>query len=560
MRSFAALLALCVALPAQQEQPVFRTTTRLVEFTVVALDKKGNPVTDLKQEDFTVQEKGQRRDVAFFRFEGGTAAADASRKPAALPEGTFSNRVEYSPGPPRNISAIVLDTLNTPPTQTMWARAQVTRSLRALAPQTRVAVYHLGAKLGVIHDFSDDVDSLREKVAKSIMALPLQVTSDIDAMARDAEELLALFDNDPVVAEMLINQIEIEGMANASVRQRRMEMTLRALEALGQHLAGIPGRKNLIWIGGGISMLTITGAMGFGPHGGFNSYEDEVTNAARRLAQQSITLYVVDSRGLTGTKGVDASLKSAPTIPGRGRFDRQIQAEEVSADPLPAAYTLADITGGRVIKNTNDPMDGMSQAARDVQASYSLGFYAGGEPNGKWHKLNVKVKRPGVRLEYRQGFLSEQPAAEPLKWTVEDWRAAVQNPIPSTAIVLDARCEGAGGGQPGIVALTVVVDPKSLYFRRVQGKLTADVEFGIADKAAGGRVGFTSQGGVFVLKDGEDSQQSRGGLIYTRKWKPPEGISTIRIIVRDKLTGRHGTLDLPYNRIPGLRPAVTGRQ
>ena len=74
--------------------------------------------------------------------------------------------------------------------------------------------------------------------------------------------------------------------------------SLAAMEALGQHLAGIPGRKNLVWIGAGFSMLSVTGAMGMGAHGGVEKFEDKVRQTAQRLAQQGIILYIVDSKGI----------------------------------------------------------------------------------------------------------------------------------------------------------------------------------------------------------------------------------------------------------------------
>src|SRR5688572_1324256 len=157
---------------AQQAQtPVFRTTTRLVELTVTALDKKGNAVTDLRLEDFTIQENGKPRPIAFFKYDGGPPLAP---KAPPLPDGVFTNRVELSPGPPRNITALVLDELNTPPQHSVRVRAMITRYLKALAPQTRVAVFHLGAQLRVLHDFTDDADSLRARIEKSVLSMPLQ--------------------------------------------------------------------------------------------------------------------------------------------------------------------------------------------------------------------------------------------------------------------------------------------------------------------------------------------------------------------------------------------------
>ena len=92
MRPFLILILAAGVLCAQNEAPTFRTTTRLVEFTIVALDSHGNAVADLKKNELEVMEKGHRRDIAFFRFEG----AESTARPQSLPAGLFSNRVEFS--------------------------------------------------------------------------------------------------------------------------------------------------------------------------------------------------------------------------------------------------------------------------------------------------------------------------------------------------------------------------------------------------------------------------------------------------------------------------------
>src|SRR5262245_61729557 len=80
------------ATPAQST-PAIRATSELVLVNVVVRDKKGNLIRDLKQEDFTVLEDGQKQQIASFDFENieefvlagqqGPLTSGASGQPAA---------------------------------------------------------------------------------------------------------------------------------------------------------------------------------------------------------------------------------------------------------------------------------------------------------------------------------------------------------------------------------------------------------------------------------------------------------------------------------------------
>ena len=81
--------------PAAQAQaaPVIKVTTRLVQVSLVAHDKKGQPVADLKKEDFTLYDKGQEQPIKLFSMETSKPAADAAAEAAKpLPAGVVSNR------------------------------------------------------------------------------------------------------------------------------------------------------------------------------------------------------------------------------------------------------------------------------------------------------------------------------------------------------------------------------------------------------------------------------------------------------------------------------------
>jgi VWFA-related protein len=548
-RLFTAALAVSL-LAAQQPATVFRAGTKLVEVTVTVLDKKGNAVTGLDQNDFTVLDEGKPRPVAFFRFDGAPPPPAETSAGPALPAGVFTNRPGLSGvEAPRNITALVLDSLNTAPQEGVLARAQMMRYLRALAPQTRVAIYVMGTQLRVLHDFTADAASLRAKLEKASLGMPAQNVTDFNQSVIEAEEFVNMFppEMQAIAAEIARNQLEVEALGNAAARRIRLEQSLAAMEALGAHLAGIPGRKSVVWIGGGFSMITLTGNMGMGPHGSYENFDAKVRQTAQRLAQQGVILYIVDSKGLTMPLEQTAASKGALPQRGRGRFESQMDTEAVANDPRPAMQLMADITGGRYFYNTNDLAAGFKQTALDIQASYTLGFYMSDEPDDKWHKLKVRVKRSGISVRNREGYLASRGSTQPVEWTNETWRSVFSNPIGSTAIPLTAKCERTPAGE---LALTLLADANALQFRPDGAMYKADLEIAIADSAADGKAqtqltAFTAQ---VAAADWEAAKQR--GVTYRHQWKlAPETIS-LRIIVHDVRSGQYGALDVPLKNLP----------
>jgi VWFA-related protein len=142
--------------------PVVRVNTRLVLVDVVVAGKKNHePVTGLKSDDFTVLEKGKPQKIAFFTSPDRLKKASPAD---ALPPGTYSNRPQYrSPGGAPTL--IVLDAVNTPPQNQVYARDQLFKFVKEQYTRGEpVAVLALATKFIILQDFTSDPQLLVQAI------------------------------------------------------------------------------------------------------------------------------------------------------------------------------------------------------------------------------------------------------------------------------------------------------------------------------------------------------------------------------------------------------------
>ena len=134
------VLALPQTPPAQNPAPVFRAATRLVQVNVVVHDKHGQPIADLKKEDFTVLERGKPQSIALFSLnDGGTAPAAQ-----ALPPHIFSNAVAARSDVPTGVTVLLLDLVNTGFLDQQRAGESVRAFLTQIQPQDRMFERNFG--------------------------------------------------------------------------------------------------------------------------------------------------------------------------------------------------------------------------------------------------------------------------------------------------------------------------------------------------------------------------------------------------------------------------------
>ena len=258
------------------------------------------------------------------------------------------------------------------------------------------------------------------------------------------------------------------------------------------------------------------------------NYEPPIRLAAQRLANQGIVIYPVDAKG--NCRPLDTSSDEGP-----------YGLNDATPDVFSTLNVVADVTGGRVTKYDDDLSKGVLIAANDLRGTYTVGFYAADEPDDRWHAISLATKRRGVTLRHRQGYLSAA-RTQPQTLTSEGWTQLAHAPLGSSGIRFNGRPTIA----PQQVTVLLQIAAGDLYFQNRAGKTIADLEIGVVQKTAGRVVNVRQQPLEVTLND--PAKDQRAAVISSATtWPLVAETTAIRVIVRDRLTGRHGTLEIPLS-------------
>jgi hypothetical protein len=202
----------------------------------------------------------------------------------------------------------------------------------------------------------------------------------------------------------------------------------------------------------------------------------------------------------------------------------------------------------------NDPARGVEVAAADSRGAYSVGFYSAADPADQWHNVSVKSRRPGVRLLARQGYVAERATPQAQEWTTDQWTAAIHGALGSNAMRIDARAVN----QSGTIRMQLQIPAEDLSLHPIDGRLAADIEIAIAEKAPDGETRTIKLTAAIRAAEDQASRLKDGVFRHEWTWELKPGTDTVRLIARDRHTGRYGSLDLPVSQIPA-RPAASPR-
>jgi VWFA-related protein len=508
-------------------QGPIQITTRLVQVTVIVRDKNG-PLSDLTKNDFEVSDKGKSRPLAMFRMTRANNGA-----PPVTPEpDKFSNRIDQQNDSPVAATVLLFDRLNTPFKDQVAAREQMLKLLRLIDPASPIAIYALGDDLRILHDFTQN----HERLSRALQAYRPAPSVQL-ANSKDAPGLSPTADANGLLAQ-------ISGSLQEYATDRRVSMTLAAMQVIANRMAGVSGRKNLIWVSGAFPLQVGFERNGVGAATSPIRYEGDLKNAAESIDRADVAVYPVDARGLLLNNSVRTSMPAPRNQTGFGVHSTyQIPEDMVQNRETDTMELLASWTGGKAFINTNDLQGAIRKAIEDSEVTYTLGFYVDEkELDGTYHELKVKVDRKGADVRYRKGYFATRvgsPGSAPLIAVLNN---AAMSPADATGMPLTAWLN-PDPAKAGSFILTLNVSLKNLAFQEKNGHWVDAVDFTLIQQSADGRkldqtsnvinLNVTDENHARLLKDGIDLKFSL---------TPAPNMSQIRVATMDQATGNIGSL------------------
>jgi VWFA-related protein len=546
-----------------QPASVLKVTTRLVVVDVVATDRKGAPVIDLKQDEVTIIEDGKPQSIRSFSFQGGpeksVEAKEAKLVEPPLPPGVVTNVRRLKPGAP--LAVLLLDGINTRLNNQQYAKTQFLEFLKKLPADQPGAVYLLGTKLRLIQDFTSDPAVLR-----SVVQNLKDFRSPLMENANGGPKKF-WYEGMPLPAEIKRRALEFQQETESDQVDQRLSITLSALNQLARTLAGYPGRKNLIWVSETFPLLIVPNKVPYGESAAraWRTYNAATASTVNLLSDAQIAVYPVDARTLVGTDLYNAAARYDERGDANGgRGSQPGRALDDTSDELMAARgtmeELAEGTGGRAFYNRNDLGNAVREGIADGATYYMLGYYPANKAwDGHYRKIKIHVTRPGVTLRYRLGYFALDPAdysRQNQQHRNAEFSAALSLDVPiSTALPFSAAVlpESATGSHKTII--NFAVDAHTLSFTEAEGhKKHAAIQC-VAQVFPANGLDKPLQTESDVI-DANLPPQSyelvmQRGLPCRVALELPQGDYLFRLGVRDNYTGLIGTANIQWTVAAG---------
>jgi VWFA-related protein len=518
--------------PPPASQGRIEVSTELVLVNLVARDKKGNFVRDLKKEDFTLFEDGKKQEISTLDFENVDEMATAGAAEVTVSGsagGTLLRAGKKAPptldARDRRLMLFFFDFSAMDP-------EQIDRSVDAakkfvetkMQPADLIALVSLATNMRVDLDFTDD----RAKLAAALAAYSSGQGQGFDngttGSAEGGAETGGAFTAD-----------------DSDYNTFSADRKLLALQSIMQALGKLPQKKSLIYFSNGISQSGVD-----------NQSALRATTAA--AVKANVSIYSLDIRGLQafppGGEAQSASLHGQSAYSGASVLN-DLSGNAASQDTL---ATLSSDTGGKAFFDSNDFSGVFSQVQKDSSVYYVLGFMSNNPlKDGRFRRLKVQVNRPDLKLDYRAGYYAgrdfEHLNRADREQQMED---ELEAQLPRVDVPLFA---GAAYFRQDdshyYLAVSLVIPGSQIPFVTEKDKDSATIDI-IGEVRESGKFPVGHLRDTVKLAVDSTRQVRRKNVQYNTGFGLAPGSYHLKFVVRENQTGRLGSFETDV-QVPDLR-------
>jgi VWFA-related protein len=482
--------------PRAAPAPTIHVFSRETIVDVLVTDDRGQTVRGLTRSDFNVEEDNKPQPIRSFYEVDKNAPPPPTR---ALPPDTYTNAAALpASGPVQIIYFDIPCICSLPPGSDPIAAAAVGNVfvrakkyiadyLRTMPAGTKVAVFAFRCDYGL--------------------------------------HLLQGFTTDGKPAAKAVDDLVILSAGKAPNGD-----PIAAADQIAAYVAGIHGRKNLIWIGSPLPVLRDGGlAWAVGRDGPDMAIVHRLMDTYDLFTREQIAIYPFDPRG----------------VQERGLGFENLRVEEIATQ-----------TGGAAIYNSNDYKSAVAKVVDDTSHFYTLSYIPPrSTDDGHPHAIKITVDHPGLHLVYRDGYNDEQPnppdAVLQAHLAMGPMRPGA---LPSTQLLFDLHVQpkSSADSEPPHAKIVpydalFTVDPTQLALAETpDGTRTGSIEIDLgAYDTFTSLVASRSQAFKITVKPAQYNSFLRAPLKLSLPIDLPPGQLTLRAGLFDTAANKAGTLEIP---------------
>jgi VWFA-related protein len=428
-----ALLAGQTSPERQHNTPTFKAGVEYVEVDAVITNAQGTLITDLTKDDFQVFEDGKPQTISAFSVVNvPVGIGPATPFEAAIEPDAQTNEHPFD----GRMYVMVLDDLHVDAQRTQAVRQSARQFIESkLGSNDLLAVIHTGRD-DAAQDFTSNRRLLLKSVDQFLGRQPVSATLEANQAYHAAIDIASTNRTSAAASAP-------SGVPNflAADLAQNAESTLSTLRQVGQWLSGVRGRRRaVLFFSEGLPYDLSNLVDDPNPANGVNGRER--TSVAMRttlaaLTRSNVSVYSIDPRGLS-TTGDDAIMvsgfadQSDPSAGiGLASLSNEMRLSQASL------RQISNDSGGFAAVNRNDTSAVFDRIVRDNSSYYVLAYYPEiDKADGKFHRIEVRVNRPGLSVRARRGYAAPDAKQRPTSPNQSDLQDALNSPLPVSGLTI----------------------------------------------------------------------------------------------------------------------------